>query len=493
MTRLQLPSSRASTAAVMVALASLAMLVGWGFWGYSHDDAFITYRYADQWARGNGLTFNTGEHVLGTSAPGYALLLGLLSRATGLEKIGVPEWGTVLSLAAILSIAWTLASALSNASVSVRLAVPLLFGIGALLWRWNIEMLGSEALLVVALIAGGFYWVFLKERLVLGGLALAGAMILRLDAGLAAASIGIVLWLSGRRFPWRFAIAGLTPVLLWLAGLYSRFGTLIPATLAAKRSEYSAATAAYSLAEWHWLRRSLPLSGCLVLLAFAVLGAFACARRGLWKHPMALSVALWLVSHDVFYRAARVPFAPWYHEGLVNGLLCLAAFGVVALGQAMLSLRSKGEGWLAPTLVAGLLLLPVFAPSVSYVWKQWRRPPDPRFETYRAIGLYLHENAGPQSTVVALEVGTIGYFSKCPILDLAGLVTPGVVQARSEGRLGRFVEASKADYIVDVPAFRVDALAFLSEPDASKAYRAVHEFPLPESHAAYRLLQRVER
>ncbi len=102
------------------------------FWGYSHDDAFITYRYADQWARGNGLTFNTGEHVLGTSAPGYTLLLGFLSRATGFLGIGVPEWGTMLSLAAILVLSWVLAPG-SRARLCPFGWVSLLFGVGALL------------------------------------------------------------------------------------------------------------------------------------------------------------------------------------------------------------------------------------------------------------------------------------------------------------------------------------------------------------------------
>ncbi|HYV41691.1 MAG TPA: hypothetical protein VEO02_07885 [Thermoanaerobaculia bacterium] len=483
-------SSRAVAAALVIALGSLAALLGTGFWGYSHDDAFITYRYADQWARGNGLTFNTGEHVLGTSAPGYALLLGFLSRATGFLGIGVPEWGTMVSLAAILLLSWVLAAGLASAPVSLRLGVPLLFGVGALLWRWNLEVLGSEALLVVSLVAFGAYLVFLKEESALGGLALASAMILRLDAALAAASIGIVLWLSRRRFPGKFAIAGLGPLAFWLGGLYSRFGTWIPTTLAAKRSEYSGASAAYSLAEWTWLRRSLPLSGCVALLVLACVGGFVCGKHGLWKHPAVAALALWLLAHEIVYRSLRVPFAPWYHEALVNAVLILAALGAVTLGRALLFWQRHREETLVPTLVAALLLSPVLAPSVSYVWAQWGRPPDPRFEIYRTIGQYLSEHARPQSTVVAVEVGIIGYFSKCSMLDLAGLVTPGVLQARSEGRVGRFVEGSNPDYIVDVPAFRINALAFLSDAGVSEPYRSVHEFRPPNGAEPFKLLER---
>ena len=484
-------SSRAGATAVTILLGLPAALVAWGFWGFSHDDAFITYRYADQWAHGNGLTFNTGEHVLGTSAAGYALLLGLLSRTAGFAGLDVPAWGTILSLAAILLISWLLATGLASAPEPYRWGVPLVFGIGALLWRWNLQMLGSEALPVVALAAAGAYFVFEKEEPVLGGLALAGAMILRLDAGLAAAAIGIVLWFSIERFPWKFAVAGLAPLALWLAGLWSRFGTWIPATLAGKRAEYSEATAAYSLAEWDWLRRSLPLSGCLVLLGLAILGAGVCAKRGLWKHPAVLALTLWLVSQEIAYRAIRVPFAPWYHEGLANAVLILAVFGAVTLGDGLLSWRRSGEGRLTPALLGCLILLPVLAPSAASIWEQWGRPPDARLEIYRMIGLYLREHARPQSTVVAVEVGIIGYFSNRTILDLQGLVTPEVIRAKSEGRLVQLLKASKADVIVDMPDFRVNALAFLSNPAISSSYRVAHEFPPMAGFAGCRLLERV--
>ena len=43
------------------------------------DDAFITYRYAANFAQGHGLVYNRGEHVLGTTAPGYAMLLSAIA------------------------------------------------------------------------------------------------------------------------------------------------------------------------------------------------------------------------------------------------------------------------------------------------------------------------------------------------------------------------------------------------------------------------------
>ena len=111
-------------------LAGLAVFVARGAWGYSHDDAFITYRYAENLARGHGLVYNPGEAVLGTSAPGYAAVLGGLSLLTREAGWRAPQWGTP----------------------RLRVALPLLGGALMLPLRWNVELFGSETLPVLGLV-----------------------------------------------------------------------------------------------------------------------------------------------------------------------------------------------------------------------------------------------------------------------------------------------------------------------------------------------------
>jgi hypothetical protein len=48
------------------------------------DDAYITFRYAENLVRGHGLVFNPGERVLGTTAPLWAGLLAA-ARELGAE------------------------------------------------------------------------------------------------------------------------------------------------------------------------------------------------------------------------------------------------------------------------------------------------------------------------------------------------------------------------------------------------------------------------
>jgi hypothetical protein len=51
------------------------------------DDAFITYRYSARLATGDGLTYNDGERVLGTTTPGYALLIAGVGAVGGVNSI----------------------------------------------------------------------------------------------------------------------------------------------------------------------------------------------------------------------------------------------------------------------------------------------------------------------------------------------------------------------------------------------------------------------
>jgi len=61
------------------------------------DDSFITYRYSRNFAQGIGLVYNAGDNVLSTTAPLYAILLGVLSFI-------IPDFHLLGSLIGTLSI-----------------------------------------------------------------------------------------------------------------------------------------------------------------------------------------------------------------------------------------------------------------------------------------------------------------------------------------------------------------------------------------------------
>ena len=59
----------------VLCLSVAATMILWSDSPLDVDDAYITYRYAENLAGGNGFVYNVGEQILGTSTPLYTLLL----------------------------------------------------------------------------------------------------------------------------------------------------------------------------------------------------------------------------------------------------------------------------------------------------------------------------------------------------------------------------------------------------------------------------------
>jgi len=79
--------------AVFAIAARLAFYLATGFMA---DDAFITFRYAENLATGVGFVYNAGDQVLGTSTPLFTLLLAFLN----LFNIPIPFAALSVSLLA---------------------------------------------------------------------------------------------------------------------------------------------------------------------------------------------------------------------------------------------------------------------------------------------------------------------------------------------------------------------------------------------------------
>src|SRR5687768_12066974 len=79
---------------------------------YSYDDAFITYRMADNFSRGLGFVYNPGEWHLGSTAAFYGLLLGsvrwLFSVVSPASAPPIPVLGGLISALSLLATGWLL-------------------------------------------------------------------------------------------------------------------------------------------------------------------------------------------------------------------------------------------------------------------------------------------------------------------------------------------------------------------------------------------------
>jgi hypothetical protein len=476
---------------VAATLALAAALVASGFWRVTYDDGYITYRYADRLAAGRGLTYNDGERVLGTSAPGYAVALAALARIAAPFGGDVRDAGSLLFFAGLVA----LAAGLSGVGPG-GVAFPCLYGFLALTARFDLELAGCETVPALLAAVAALELGLGRDRPVAAGLAAAAATALRADHGLLLAVLGLALWGRARAFPARFALAAGAPLAAGAAALYGYFGTVVPATLAAKRAEMALAAPGYGRAQWEWLERGYGVAGAWVLVGLAVAGLALGWRRLAARRAALAAGGAWLVAHEVFYRAVAVPFSPWYHVATFHALLALAALGaweIAARATEAASARGTalaGAGRRLPAAaaaLAGLVVLPLALPSLGFVATHWGEPPDPRVRLYRDVALAA--DACPAAgEIAAVEIGALGYFSRRDVVDLVGLVDPELRRARGEGRLPAAAAARRPALVVDHPVFREPYLGqLLAMPEIAGTLAPMGTFTRPEYPTAVRL------
>ena len=163
--------------------------------GYVRDDAYITFRYADNLAAGKGFVYNVEEHVYGTSSPGLALLLAGWQTLVP-DQLVLGAW--LLNIASSILTLVVVWSILEHFSVPIEPRICVVF---VLVWSDKIllhAMEGMENPLVISCMITALYFM-VKEKPILAGLAVGAMLWLRIDSGLWIVAIAMVGWFAWRR------------------------------------------------------------------------------------------------------------------------------------------------------------------------------------------------------------------------------------------------------------------------------------------------------
>ena len=515
------------------------------------EDAYITFRYAWNLAEGSGFAFNPGERVLGTTTPLQTLLLAALGRAVGPERIPLlaeivmPLFGLLAGATMYLTL-----RRLGLARVGIALGL-LLFLLHPLVIRTALG--GMETPLALFLMALSMY--FLARRrlsaatfsvallalcrldgLVWGALVLAAALWevwggrREQGAGARPARAGASGPVSGweGRSRWCGALAYLHVPLLRESGAEHGEGkgrraagaraSLVPG-VARPPDSHSGISPAPA-----WRARS-GCSGC-----GSACWGWACMRRpaegrtprSRRRHPSRRGAEEARRAHPRGEAAAWRPSAP--------GAACTPA-GAVSAGLRGGHVRGPGAhvSMVSPADALQLPLpgrgrdrasdhLDAAAGPRSSARARWWEPRRCWFPGWRmrwgssgrrcstrrlfqenewglrrGAGLWLRAHTPEQATVAMEAIGYQGYFSRRRVVDMAGLVTPRVVEFKrstgSNGEVFRRITTELApDYIL-LRSFEVDTnhhfnggKLFPTEADRvdfSRHYREVRRFVAP--------------
>lgn len=477
------PLPRVLVAALSVALAGLA--AGVLAWGIAYDDAWITYRYAYNLASGLGFVYNTGEHVFGTSAPGYAAALALLSLPN-------PEWVPAVSAAlCALSLAACGAAFATFGAVRGSTLAGVVAGLVFVVNPIALEAFGGEMVPQAALALWAATLIALDRPNLATACGVAATM-LRPDGLIVLAVVGVAQVWRERRLPFARMGAAAAVLALWFGGLWLVAGTPLPDTLAAKQAQRISGlwralgadmvlwVRSFTAFPTPWMSRLQP--GFTVFLACAIGGLALLPFRRRW-----LLLAAWPLLAMVAYRQMHLPFYHWY---LVPPLVLLAigaglaADGIaraICVGARWIGVAGSDPARRATAVawaVGAVLLLLTAAPMARTAWRQRTYWPHAGERAYIALGQWLARETPPDATVGYLEVGYVGYYSRRHIVDPLGLVSPGAADAIARRDFLDTYRRRRPDFILYQPAFFPEYLGILvDQPWFREDYRAVATLP----------------
>ncbi|MGD2251907.1 MAG: hypothetical protein PVF70_03215 [Anaerolineales bacterium] len=460
------------------------------------DDAYITFRYSRNLLAGQGLVYNPGEAVLGTTTPLYACLMAALGSVAGGPEAPFPAIAWLVNALADALTCWLLirlgdrlghrAAGLGAASVWAIAPWSIAFAIG-----------GMETSVLIVLATLTFY-LYLSDRPIAAALTASLSLLTRPDALLFVLPLAIDrvrrILPEGRLNPHRLpftiteAACFLLPLAAWAAYAIPTYGSPIPQTMAAKAAAYRLPPEAglvrmlqhYAtpflghdiLGTW-WIGLGLAL-----FPALCILGSVSALRNKVGAWPMFVfpwaHFAAFSLANPLIFRWYLVPPLPFYILG-------------ISLGVARL-VHDLKRPRLGPVFAAAALALTLTGWTLRPNHGPTRPSPKMAYIElellYRQVAHSLQEQAHPGDILAAGDIGTLGYWSELHIIDTVGLISPQAAQYYPLPDSAYVINyAIPTDLILDLgPDWLVILEAYgretlLKDPEFQQAYALHERFP----------------
>ncbi|HVP10692.1 MAG TPA: hypothetical protein VMV94_05825 [Phycisphaerae bacterium] len=389
------------------------------------DDAYITFRYADNLAAGYGIVFNRGEAVLGTTTPLLTILLALFK----LAGMSVPLAARGLGIVSVMGVVM-LIQALALRPLGRWEAAALALCVALHPDLAFVANSGMETALSMAAVYGTML-LTLRGRYVSAGLVGGAAFLLRPDGALVILLAAGAALLHGPRRAWRPLLAAAVVTLPWLIYADLTYGGVVPHSVVAKQMVHADSPLHILALNGYRLTFSAEMK---VACGLAVVGLAVALKR---KSELLL-VALWIVLYLAGLSAARISlYFPWYLSPLFPGILLLAAFGLDRIVK--FATASAGPSSAARLAVAQggapvfLLALGALGLCGAGTWNRtiYENLFGQRTRAYLEIADILRPRCAPGDTFLVGEVGALAYaLPKQVILDSSGINSPAVLRAR---------------------------------------------------------------
>lgn len=445
--------------AVMGVSVYVGVAAAGGHSGFPLDDAWIHQTYARNWAETGQLAYVAGQPSAGSTAPLWTLLISIAYRL----RIDPFLWTRLLGAVSLGVSAWLLyrlADRLMPGRRTIAWAIGLL-GVGEWHLIWAAAS-GMETILFIALALALIDRVWTQSSGWAIGV-IGGLLIVTRPEGVLLIGLAVIVLLarSAKGGPKEIVKMLLGSIIVAAPGLWLNVqasGSLFPNTFYAKQREYAELMSSPSVWVQSVFEMSLaPLAGVSFvllpgLITWLITQRHAMRQRNQWALWLPLA---WLALHMAVY-ALRLPVHYQHGRYLIPIIPIVILYG--AIGTTRLIDRRSSRGMNRLLRVSGLTLaaaavivLIMFVPLGATAYATDTAVID---DEMVVVAQWLNDHVPPDAIIAAHDIGSIGYFTRRPLLDLAGLISPEVIPfIRDEAQLMDWMSARQAAYFVTFPGW----------------------------------------
>jgi hypothetical protein len=432
---------RALARIALAGILVLAIAHTFLFRDYLTDDTFIHMQFAKNLLAGHGFSFNAGEPTYGATSPLWVLLIALTglavpgSSATPLDPAAISPlaaiakaWGFLSLLGAILLL-YRLGRRLGWSSRQALLA-PFFLAANAWVARWTGS--GMETPLAIFLVVASLDAL---ARTVLenrsgwpAGIFLGLAILARPECVLLAFLAAVAV---GANATTRRRLIGLVGGALlaagpWLLTAWAWFHRILPNTSAAKAGAFGdlelATSALRTSLRILLATDALPIG--LAIMGLALAGPEALRKQSPERRAFWIALSAWPLALLFGLAMGGVQVVSRY---LLPALPSLALLGTASMAW--------GGAYLRPPLrsLAWTALVVLYLAQSAFLTIRYNVPHAVRHtaglrSSLAAYGVWARRETPPGTLFALPDIGAFGYYADRPVLDLFGLVTPGMAR-----------------------------------------------------------------
>jgi hypothetical protein len=211
-------------------------------------------------------------------------------------------------------------------------------------------------------------------------------------------------------------IMNLTVPVLWITFATLYFGSPIPNSILAKRTNVESTSSVSEI-----------LAGIFDGETFLLLPFFALGFYCIIKREYFLQTVVWLSAYIGLYCIATPKMWVWYYLPMQLGIILIASEGIAYVVSWLSTFRIKNEHLVRRGLIiCGTVV--IFFLGIYYYLPSKLGIENEEGRRYKALAVYIKNKTMKTDSILVSDIGYVGYYTNRTILDVWGLVWPSALE-----------------------------------------------------------------